>query len=77
MIKIEFSCYACGERSEISVDDIDEKTIVPVCDACYDKFLSRKKKLINSFIRKLTSVYSDYCIPIDTLNAGEDITISD
>ena len=75
MIKIEFTCYVCGEKSEIGVDDIDEKTIVPICDDCYKKFLSRKGKLIKSFIKRLKKVYSDYGIPVDTFNAGEDIVV--
>ena len=77
MIKIEFTCYGCGESSEITADDIVEKAIVPVCDGCYKKFLSRKEKLIKSFIKKLVSIYSDYNIPAGTFNAGEDITIDD
>ncbi len=77
MIKIEFTCYRCGESSEIVADDIDEKTIVPVCDGCYKIFLSRKEKLIKSFIKKLISIYSDYDIPAGTFNAGEDITIDE
>lgn len=75
MIKIEFTCYCCGESSEISANDIDEKAVVPVCDDCYKKFLSRKENLIKSFLKKLMSIYSDYDIPVDTFNAGEDITI--
>ena len=74
MIKIEFTCYRCGGRSEIEADDVDEKAIVPVCDVCYEHFLSRKEKLIKSFIKKVTSIYSDYGIPVDTFNASEDIT---
>lgn len=77
MIRIEFTCYSCGESSEISADDIDGKEIVPVCDNCYEKFLSRKEKLIKSFLKKLTAVYNDYSIPIDTFNASEDITIEE
>ena len=75
MIKIEFTCYACGKSSEIDVDDIDEKTIVPVCDDCYEKFLSQKEKLIKSFTKKLISIYSDYDIPPDTFNASDDIEL--
>ena len=77
MIKIEFTCYSCGESSEIGADDIDGKVIVPVCDGCYRKFLSRKERLVKSFIKKLVSIYGDYGIPADTFNAGEDITIDD
>ena len=77
MIKIEFTCYVCGKSSEITEDDIAEKAIVPVCDGCYKKFLSRKEKLIKSFIKKLKSIYSDYGIRTATFNAGEDITIDD
>ena len=77
MIKVVFSCYVCGGSSEIGVDDIDEKTTVPVCDGCYGKFLSRKERLIKSFTKKLRSIYSDYDIPVDTFNAGEDIAIDD
>ena len=75
MIKIEFTCYSCGGSLEISIDDIDEKVIVPVCDDCYKKFLSRKGKVIELFVKKLTSIYSDYGIPVDTFNASEDIII--
>ncbi len=75
MIKIEFTCYSCGESSEIGVDDVDEKEIVPVCDDCYKKFLSRKGKGIKSFVKKLKSIYSDYNIPVDTFNASEDIIL--
>ncbi len=77
MIKIEFTCYVCGKSSEISADDIDEKTIVPVCDDCYEAFLLQKDKLIKSFIKRLISIYSNYSIPPDTFNAGEDIIIDD
>ena len=75
MIKIEFTCYSCGGRSEISIDDIDEKVIVPVCDDCYKKFLSRKEKSVKLFTKKLEIIYSDYGIPVDTFNASEDIII--
>ncbi len=77
MIKILFTCDTCGEGSEISVDDIDEKVVVPVCEGCYNKFLSRKGKLIKSFIKRLVSIYGDYGIPANTFNAGEDIIIDD
>ena len=77
MIKIEFTCYSCGESSEISADDIDEKDIVPVCDDCYKEFLSRKEKVIKSFIKKLKGTYSDYCISVGTFSASEEITIDD
>ncbi len=70
MIKIEFTCYSCGKISDIGTDDIDEKTTVPVCDVCYQKFLLRKEKLIESFKKKLTSIYDEYSIPVDTFNAG-------
>ena len=73
MIKIEFTCLTCGETTAITVDDIDEKTIVPVCDACYEIFLSRKGKLIKSFAKKLRVVYEGYGIPIDTFNAAEEL----
>ena len=72
MIKIEFTCYSCAKTSDIATDDIDEKTIVPVCDDCYKIFSSRKEKLIKSFERKLKTIYSEYSIPVDTFNAGED-----
>lgn len=75
MIKIEFTCYSCGNSSEICTDAIEEKAIVPVCDDCYKKFLSQKERLVKSFIKKLTSIYGDYDIPVDTFNAGEDIVI--
>jgi len=77
MIRIEFTCYCCGKGSEIDMDDVEEKTIIPVCDGCYQKLLSRKEKLIKSFIRKLISIYSDYDIPAATFNAGEEIIIND
>ena len=73
---IKDTCYCCGEGSEIVKEDIEAKTIVPVCDGCYTKFLSRKDKLIQSFIKKLISVYSDYGIPADTFNASEDIIMT-
>ena len=38
MIKIIFTCFACNETTDITADDMDEKTIVPVCDICYGKF---------------------------------------
>jgi len=75
MIKIEFTCKTCGKVESISADDIEEKTIVPVCDDCYEKFLSRKEKLIKLFIKKLTSIYNDYGIPVDTFNVSEDIEL--
>ena len=77
MIKIEFTCYGCGKSSEIATDDIEEKTIVPVCEDCYKEFLSRKEKLIKLFIKKLISIYGDYDIPASTFNAGEDIVIDE
>ena len=73
MVKIEFTCYVCGNSSEISADDIEEKTIVPVCDDCYSKFLTRKKRLIRSCMKRLTGIYVDYGIPIDTFNASEEL----
>ena len=72
MIKIEFTCKTCGTVAEISSDDIEEKNIVPVCDACYTKFLSRKSKLIKSFEKKLKGVYEEYGIDVDTFNAYEE-----
>jgi len=77
MIKIEFTCNTCGEISEISADDIDEKAVVPVCDGCYKKFLLRKSKLIKSFVKRIRDIYSDYSIPVDTFNAEEDIEVDD
>lgn len=77
MIKIEFTCYSCGGSSEIVADDIEEKMIVPVCNACYDKFLLRKGKLIKSFKKKFKSIYSDYDIPSDTFSASADITMEE
>ena len=74
MIKIEFTCLTCGTAKEISVDDIEEKTIVPVCDDCYEKFLTRKEKLIESFEKKLRGVYKGYGIPVDTFNAAEELS---
>ena len=77
MIKIEFTCYSCAETSAIDADDIEEKVIVPVCDSCYQRFLLQKERLIRSFEKKLTSIYSDFGIPVDTFNASEDITVND
>ncbi len=71
MIKIKFTCFTCGETAGITEDDISEKTIVPVCDACYKMFLSRKRKLVKSFKKKLEGVYEKYGIPVDTFDAGE------
>ena len=71
MIKIEFTCYSCGGKEEIGVDDIEEKEVVPVCEDCYKKFLSRKERLIKSFVKRLTTIYSDYDIPVDTFDASE------
>uniref|UniRef100_A0A6M3LIH2 Uncharacterized protein n=1 Tax=viral metagenome TaxID=1070528 RepID=A0A6M3LIH2_9ZZZZ len=72
MIKIEFTCLTCGKTADITEDDIDEKTIVPVCDACYVTFLYRKGKLVKSFEKKLISFYKEYGIPVDTFNADEE-----
>ena len=77
MIEIEFTCKTCEATKAISADDINEKTIVPVCDDCYEMFLFRKGKLIKSFKKKLTSIYGEYGIPVDTFNAGEDITMEE
>ena len=77
MIKIEFTCYSCKESWEIIANDIDEKSVVPVCDDCYKSFLAQKGKLIRSFTKRLVSIYGDYAIPADTFNAGEDIVIED
>ena len=73
MIKIEFTCKVCGKVEEITPDDIDEKTIVPVCDACYGQFEAQKGKLIKSFKKKMVKVYEVYGIPAETFNAGEEI----
>lgn len=73
MIKIEFTCTTCGATADITADDVDEKTVVPVCDACYEKFLSQKGKLVKSFERKLKGVYEEYGIPVDTFNATEEL----
>jgi len=72
MIKIEFTCLTCGGIESITADDIDGKTVVPVCDACYKKFLSRKGELVKSFGKKLEGIYEEYGIPVDTFNAGEE-----
>ena len=77
MIKIEFTCYSCEKTSDIDADDIDGKTVVPVCDDCYSKFLLRKARLIKSFGKKLASIYGEYDIPVDTFNASEDIIIGE
>jgi len=71
MIKIEFTCLTCGETTNITENDIDEKTIVPVCDTCYKMFLSQKGKIVKSFQKKLEGVYEKYGIPVDTFNADE------
>ena len=72
MIKIEFTCLTCGETKYITKDDIDEKTVVPVCDACYKEFLSQKEKVVKSFEKKLKRAYKEYGIPVDTFNAAEE-----
>ena len=72
MIKIEFTCLTCDASTDIAADEIEEKTIVPVCDDCYKKFLSRQKKLIKSFEKRLKVVYGEYGIPVDTFNADEE-----
>ena len=73
MIKIEFTCLTCGETTGITADEIDEKTIVPVCDACYEIFLSQKRKLVKSFEKKLKALYGGYGISVDTFNAAEEL----
>lgn len=72
MIKIEFTCKTCNKTMAITAGDIDEKTIVPVCDACYKMFLARKGKLIKSFEKKLVGAYEEYGIPVDTFRASEE-----
>ena len=74
MIKIEFTCLTCSETSNITENDIEEKTIVPVCDACYKKFLSQKRRLVKSFEKKLGDVYERYGIPVNTFNTVEEFT---
>ena len=71
MIKIEFTCFTCGDTTVIAEDELDEKSIVPVCDACYEIFLSRKSKLVKSFKKKLEDVYEKYGIPVDTFDVTE------
>ncbi len=73
MIKIEFTCLTCGDTTDIAKDDIEEKTVVPVCDACYKKFEARKGKLVKSFKKKLEVVYEKYGIPVDTFNSVEEL----
>jgi len=73
LIKIEFTCFVCGETTNITNDDIAEKTIVPVCDDCYEKFLSQKGKFIKSFQKKLEGLYERYGIPVDAFNASEEL----
>ena len=68
MIKIEFTCLACGKTTEITEDEIEGKTIVPVCDVCYEMFLSRKRKIVKS----LVGVYGKYGISVDSFNAVEE-----
>lgn len=75
MIKIIFTCHVCGKTSDIGIDDVEEKNIVPVCDGCYNNFVSKKELLIKSFKKKLTTIYNEFGIPSDTFNAGEDIII--
>jgi len=78
MIKIIFTCFACNETTDITADDIDEKSIVPVCDVCYGKFVSQKRKIIKPFEMRLMSLYEKYGIPVDTFNANEELSeISD
>jgi len=72
MIRIEFTCLTCGDIAEITEDDIEEKTMVPVCDACYEMFLSQKSKLVKSFEKKIEGVYEKYGIPVETFNAAEE-----
>ena len=72
MIQIEFTCYRCGKSSEIVVDDIEEKTIVPVCDDCYGMFIVQKEKLIKSFTKRLKDIYKKYNIPVNTFKANEE-----
>ena len=74
MIKIVFTCFNCGDEGDINADDIEGKDIFPVCDSCYDKFLSRKERLVKFAIKKLTKIYSDCGIPIETFNAGEEFS---
>ena len=74
MIKIEFTCKTCGATSEITADDIDERTIVPVCASCYQTFLSRKAKLIKSFEKRMNVIYEEYGIPFDTFNVAEELS---
>ena len=74
MIKIEFTCKTCGANEDITADDIDERTIVPVCASCYQTFLSRKEKLIKSFQRRMNVIYDEYGIPADTFNVAEELS---
>ena len=73
MIKIEFTCLTCGATKDITAEKIDEKTIVPLCNACYGTFEAQKEKLVNSFKKKLTSLYEAYGIQAETFNAAEEI----
>lgn len=75
MIRIEFTCFVCGEKSEISPDDIEEKEVVPVCETCYKLFKVDKERAVELFIKKIKSVYGKYDIPVGTFNAGEEIVI--
>ena len=72
MIKIEFTCFNCGVTTDITADDIEEKTVVPVCAACYKIFLSQKRRLVKSCQKKLVGIYEKYGIPVDTFNANEE-----
>ena len=74
MIKIEFTCLTCGDTTEITVDDVDEKTVVPVCDACYKKFMSEKERLVKPFKKRLANIYEKYGIPVDTFNADDELS---
>lgn len=73
MIKIEFTCLTCGATEDITENAIEGKTIVPVCNVCYETFEARKEKLVNNFKLKLTSLYKAYGIQAETFNAAEEI----
>jgi len=72
MIKIEFTCKTCGVVEVISVDDIDGKEIVPVCEVCYNRFLAQKGILVRVFKKRVENIYEEYGIPVDTFNVSDE-----
>ncbi len=65
MIKITFTCDGCAGVAELpEEDDIEEKRCVPVCDACYAKFMKRKETLKHD-LKKLYEKYHIDCPVMD------------